>query len=125
MTQPPRPTDVELRLLQALWSLGPATVRQVHEVLCANRELTYTGVLRMLQVMHEKGLVRRDESARSHVYEAVLPRETTQRGLVSDLLFRAFAGSAKDLVLAALKTGTVSAQERAEIQTLLATPEEP
>jgi len=69
--------------------------------------------------------VRRDESSRAHVYEAVLPRETTQRGLVSDLLFRAFAGSAKDLVLAALKTGTVSAQERAEIQALLAAPEEP
>lgn len=125
MPQPPRPTDVELRLLQALWELGPATVRQVHEVLRADRELTYTGVLRMLQVMHEKGLVRRDESARSHIYETVLPRETTQRGLVTDLLSRAFAGSAKDLVLAALKTGTVSAQERAEIQALLSGPEEP
>ena len=119
MPKPPRPTDAELNILRVLWNLGPATVKQVHQALSVERELTYTGVLRMLQVMFEKGLVQRDESARSHVYRPTVAKEATQKGLVKDLLERAFAGSARELVLAALKSGRVSPRERAEIRALL------
>lgn len=119
MSRPPRPTDVELSLLRILWQLGPATVKQVHRILSTDRELTYTGVLRMLQVMFEKGLVVRNESERSHVYAAAHPPEAMRAGLVADLMERAFSGSAKDLVLAALKSGKVGAKEKAEIQALL------
>lgn len=120
MSRAPRPTDVELSILRVLWDLGPATVKQVHQVLSAERELTYTGVLRMLQVMFEKGLVARDERERSHVYRPAHAKAAMQNGLVADLMDRAFQGSAKDLVLAALKTGSVSAKERAEIRALFA-----
>jgi len=120
MSRAPRPTDVELSILRVLWDTGPATVKQVHQVLSAERELTYTGVLRMLQVMFEKGLVTRDESERSHVYCPAHPKDTMQNGLVADLMDRAFAGSAKELVLAALQSGSVSAKERAEIWALFA-----
>ena len=119
MVRSSRPTDVELEILRALWKLGPATVKQVHAELNQERELTYTGVLRMLQVMFEKGLVQRDESERSHVYRPTHSKDATQKGMVSDLLERAFAGSARDLVLTALKAGRVSAKEKAEIRALL------
>ena len=118
MPRPPRPTDVELSLLRVLWRLGPATVKQVHQVLSNDRELSYTGVLRMLQVMFEKGLVVRNESERSHVYAPAHPKDAMREGLVADLMDRAFSGSAKDLVLAALQSGRVSETERAEIQAL-------
>jgi len=118
MSRAPRPTDVELSILRVLWDLGPATVKQVHQVLSTERELTYTGVLRMLQVMFEKGLVTRNESERSHVYFPAHAKAAMQNGLVADLMDRAFAGSAKELVLAALKSGSVSAKERAEIRAL-------
>lgn len=120
MSQAPRPTDVELSILRVLWELGPATVKDVHRVLSQERELTYTGVLRMLQVMFEKGLVLRNESERSHVYQAAQSKDATQKHLVSDLMTRAFAGSAKDLVMAALRSGSVGEGERAEIQALFA-----
>ena len=120
MPRAPRPTDVELSLLGVLWDLGPATVKQVHQVLNAEREITYTGVLRMLQVMFEKGLVTRDERERSHIYHPAHAKAAMQKGLVADLMDRAFAGSAKELVLAALKSGSVSAKERAEIRALFA-----
>jgi len=119
MSKPPRPTDVELSILRVLWNLGPATVKQVHQVINGEREISYTGVLRMLQVMFEKGLVVRNEQERSHVYQPTHGQDATQTGLVADLMQRAFAGSAKALVVAALKSGSVSAQERAEIRTLL------
>ena len=119
MVRSSRPTDVELEILRALWKLGPATVKQVHSELNQERELTYTGVLRMLQVMFEKGLVQRDESERSHVYRPTHSKDVTQKGMVSDLLERVFAGSARDLVLTALKAGRVSAKEKAEIRALL------
>jgi len=119
VSRPPRPTDVELSILRVLWDLGPATVKQVHQVLNGDREISYTGVLRMLQVMFEKGLVARDERERSHVYRPTHGRDAMQTGLVADLMRRAFAGSAKDLVVAALKSGSVSPQERAEIRALL------
>lgn len=119
MSKPSRPTDVELSILRVLWNLGPATVKQVHQVVNQEREISYTGVLRMLQVMFEKGLVLRNESERSHVYQPTHGQDTMQTGLVADLVQRAFAGSAKDLVMAALKSGSVSPQERAEIRALL------
>lgn len=119
MPQPPRPTDVELSILRVLWELGPATVKQVHQVLNRDREISYTGVLRMLQVMFEKGLVVRNEQERSHVYQPTHGQDAMQTGLVVDLMQRAFAGSARDLVVAALKSGSVSARERAEIRALL------
>lgn len=113
----PEPTEAELPLLRVLWKLGSATVRQVWEDLGAKG--SYTTVLKQFQVMHEKGLVTRDESDRTHVYQAAMPEERVQRSLVSRLLQQAFEGSAAQLVLGALSTKKVSAQERAEIRQLL------
>lgn len=122
MTAPPdmpKPTPAELELLQALWPLGSATARQVHEALRDSRpDLGYGAVLRLMQVMHGKGLLIRDDSQRSHVYAAAQPRDALQTSLLKDLLQRAFAGSAKALVLAALKTG-ISRKDREEIERLL------
>src|SRR5438105_4173563 len=102
--QPPRPTDAELEILRVLWEHGPATVREVLDVISASRETGYTTVLKMLQIMAEKGLVSRDESQRSHVYQARYAEEQTQRQLVQDLLTRAFGGSTEKLVMQALST---------------------
>ena len=121
MTRPdtPKPTSAELELLQTLWPLGAATARQVHEAMRAERpELAYGAVLRLMQVMHGKGLLIRDDSQRSHIYAPAQPRDALQTSLLQDLLQRAFAGSAKALVLAALKTG-ISRKERAEIERML------
>ncbi|MEZ4302882.1 MAG: BlaI/MecI/CopY family transcriptional regulator, partial [Polyangiaceae bacterium] len=99
----PLPTDAELALLQVLWRRGPSTVRDVHEELRGEGEGSgYTTVLKLLQIMAQKGLVQRDESQRSHVYRAAATREQTQKKLVGDLLDRAFGGSAQDLVMRAL-----------------------
>ena len=117
--EPPRPTDHELELLTVLWDLGPSTVREVHEAVSRRRQTQYTTVLKFLQIMAEKGLVRRDETQRAHVYEATLSRETTQRQLAADLLQRAFGGSAKSLVMGALSARKASRQELAEIRKLL------
>lgn len=115
----PKPTPAELELLQALWPLGAATARDVHEALRTTRpDLGYGAVLRLMQVMHGKGLLIRDDSQRSHIYAPAQPREALQTSLLKDLLNRAFAGSAKALVLAALKTG-ISRKEREEIERLL------
>jgi predicted transcriptional regulator len=116
---PPRPTDAELEILAVLWETGPATVRDVFDVLSQRKAAQYSTVLKFLQIMADKGLVRRDESQRAHVYEAARPREWTQRQLVGDLLERAFAGSAKALVMGALSARKASKKELAEIQTLL------
>jgi predicted transcriptional regulator len=115
-----KPTSAELDVLQAIWEIGPATVKQVHGALSPGRaDLTYAGVLRLMQVMHAKGLLMRDESARSHVYTAAHSQKAMQGGLVRDLIRKAFAGSGKALVLAALREGHVSKQERAEIEDML------
>jgi predicted transcriptional regulator len=115
----PKPTPAELELLQALWPLGSATARQVNEALRDDRpDLAYGAVLRLMQVMHGKGLLIRDDSQRSHVYAPAQPRDTLQTNLLKDLLQRAFAGSAKALVLAALKTG-ISRKDREEIERML------
>lgn len=115
----PKPTPAELDLLQVLWPLGSATARRVHEEIVKERpEVTYATVLRLMQIMHGKGLLIRDESERSHVYAPAQAQESLQTNLLKDLMQRAFAGSAKALVLAALKSG-ISKKERDEIEQLL------
>ena len=112
-----KPTDSELAILRVLWTRGPSTVRQVAEIL--NREAGYTTVLKLLQIMTEKKLVVRDESERTHVYQAAYTEDQTQRQLVSDLLDRAFDGSAAKLVLQALASNKASPEELDEIRRLL------
>ena len=119
MAPTPLPTDGELAILQVLWERGPSTVREVQERLGRGRAVGYTTVLKLMQIMHEKGLVRRDASERSHVYEARLPRERTQRALVKDLLQRAFGGSAAALVQRALEASPAAAADLDEIRRLL------
>jgi len=116
---PPKPTDTELAILRALWRLGPATVRAVQEELGRTQETGYTTVLKMLQIMTEKGLVTRDESERSHVYQPACTEQQVQRQLVGHLLDRAFGGSAQKLVLQALAAKKSSPKELAEIRKLL------
>jgi len=115
----PRPTEGELEILRVLWERGPSTVREVHEALGSDRRTGYTTVLKLLQIMAEKGLVQRDESERAHVYETRAPREDTQRQLVGDLLERAFSGSASALVLRALSSKKTSSEEIARIRKVL------
>ena len=112
-----KPTAGELAILQVLWSRGPSTVRDVVEAM--GREGAYTTVLKLLQIMTEKRLVRRDESARTHVYDAMYSEDQTQKQIVTDLLDRVFDGSAAQLVLQALSAGKASPQELAEIRKLL------
>jgi predicted transcriptional regulator len=119
MTPAPRPTDAELAILRVLWERGPSTVRQVFDVLSAERELGYTTVLKMLQIMHEKGLVLRDASDRVHVFSATQTQTQTQRSLLDDLLDKAFGGSSLSLVMQALATRRASREELAEIRKLL------
>lgn len=114
-----RPTDAELAILRVLWNRGPSTVRQVHEALIRERETGYTTVLKLMQIMTEKGLVERDESERTHVYQARFTQEQTQQRLVSDLLDKAFDGSASQLVMRALAAKPASADELAQIRRLL------
>jgi BlaI family transcriptional regulator, penicillinase repressor len=115
----PRPTDAELAILRVLWDRGPSTVRQVHEVLSRQAESGYTTVLKMMQIMTDKGLVVRDESQRAHVYSAAESEGVTQRHLVTDLLTRAFAGNTSQLVLQALASKKTSPAELAEIRRTL------
>jgi len=112
-----KPTEAELGILRVLWARGPSTVREVAEAL--GREGAYTTVLKLLQIMTEKRLVRRDDTTRSHVYEAAYSEDHTQKQLVTDLMQRAFDGSAAKLVLQALAAGETSPEEIAEIRKLL------
>ncbi len=112
-----KPTDAELAILSVLWSRGPSTVRQIAEEM--GREAGYTTILKLLQIMTEKGLVVRDEAARTHIYAAASTQDQTQRQLVTDLLDRAFDGSAAKLVLQALAASRTSPAELAEIRKLL------
>jgi predicted transcriptional regulator len=115
----PKPTNAEVAILRVLWSRGPSTVRDVARVM--GREDEYTTILKLLQNMTAKRLVRRDESARSHVYAAARPEEQTQRQIVRDLVDRVFDGSAAKLVMQALTAGDTSAKELEEIQQLIDT----
>lgn len=117
--QKPMPTDFELEILSVLWKLGPATVRQVHTELIRQRETGYTTVLKMMQIMSEKGLVTRDESKRSHVYKARFKAESTQKQLVKNLVTRAFGGSTEKLVMQALQAKKATPEELAEIRRML------
>ena len=114
-----KPTDAELEILAALWTEEPCTVREIHELLSKKREIGYTTVLKLMQIMTEKELVTRDESQRSHVYKSRWRQEQTQRQLVGDLLHKAFAGSADQLVMQALRSKKVTADEIAKIKELL------
>jgi BlaI family penicillinase repressor len=114
----PRPTDSELAILRVLWERGPSTVREVFEVVVGTRETGYTTTLKLMQIMADKGLVTRNETARTHVYSASAGEEQTQRLLVKDLVDRAFGGSAAALVLRALSDGT-SEDELQEIRRLI------
>lgn len=114
----PRPTEAELEMLRVLWDRGPLTVREIHDALEEN-PTGYTTTLKILQKMTDKGLVRRDESSRSHVYEPVAKAEPTQRLLVRELLQNAFGGSPGRLVLAALSEKKATPAELADIRRLL------
>jgi BlaI family transcriptional regulator, penicillinase repressor len=116
---PPRPTDAELEILTVLWTRGASTVRDVHDAIARRRPALYTTVLKLMQIMAEKGLVRRDETNRAHIYHASRPREVTQRQLAGDLLQRAFGGSAAGLMMGALSARKASAEDLAEIRRLL------
>jgi len=115
----PRPTDAELTILRVLWDRGPSTVRQVNEALSESRETGYTTTLKLMQIMAEKGLVTRDETNRTHLYTASLAQDRTQQQLVSDLMHRAFGGSARALVMQALSAQPVSSDELDEIRKLV------
>ncbi len=119
LTTPPRPTDAELEILTVLWSRGPSTVRDVHEVITQRKPTQYTTVLKQMQVMAEKGLLKRNDEQRSHVYEPSRSREWTQRQLAGDLLQRAFEGSARNLLVGALSARRSSKLEIDEMRRLL------
>lgn len=114
-----RPTDAELAILQVLWDRGPSTVREVYRTLNTGKNVGYTTVLKLMQIMTDKGLVERDESCRPQIYRAWLPREQTERQLVKDFMDRAFGGSAKRLVMQALESKKASPSELAQIEKLL------
>lgn len=114
-----RPTDAELEILTVLWSQGASTVREVHETILKRKPTQYTTILKMFQIMTEKGLVTRDDAERAHRYSASKPREWTQRQLAGDLLQRAFSGSASSLMLGALSAKKASKKEMAELRQLL------
>ncbi len=116
---PPLPSEGELRLLRALWEHGPSTVRQVHAAVAGATSWGYTTVLKLLQIMHGKGLVIRDESRRTHVYAAASPPERTRGALVADLAERAFGGSAAQLALHALSAKPATAVELEQLRDLL------
>lgn len=115
----PSPTDAELEILNVLWQRGPSTVREVYDEITRGREAGYTTVLKMMQIMAEKGLVRRDETERAHVYKPTRAREQTQRQLLRGLLERAFENSAGSLVMQALSAKRASDAELAQIRELL------
>ena len=116
----PKPTPAELDLLRTLWQQGPSTAKQIHELQQRERpDLAYANVLRLMQIMHGKGLLKRDESQRAHVYAAAQAQGPLQTRLMDDLIHKAFSGSGKALVMAALRGGRVSDAERAEIQQFL------
>jgi len=120
MTNPTqKPTASELEILQVLWTRGPSTVREVYEVLNEKRDMGYTSVLKLMQIMTEKGSVRRNETQRAHVYEVCQPAEKTKRGLAADVLQRVFDGSASELMMHALAGRRATKAEIAELRRLI------
>jgi len=116
----PKPTDAELAILRVIWAEGPSTVRHIRDVLSRRRPQLYTTVLKTLQIMTVKGLVRREQVGRLHIYAATISEVRTQRQLLRDLLDRAFGGSASQLVMQALATTRASADEIRQVERLLA-----
>lgn len=120
----PRPTDAELAILSVLWERGPSTVREVHDALSPTHDSGYTTVLKLMQIMTDKGLVDRDESQRAHVYTSRLGEQRTQRQLLGDLIERAFGGSPAKLVMQALSTSKATAADLSAIRQMLDQMEE-
>jgi predicted transcriptional regulator len=120
----PRPTDAELAILNVLWERGPSTVREVHDALSPTHDSGYTTVLKLMQIMTDKGLVDRDESQRAHVYTSRLGEQRTQRQLLGDLMQRAFGGSPAKLVMQALSASKASAEDLTAIRHMLDQMEE-
>jgi BlaI family penicillinase repressor len=119
MEKLPKPTEKELEILQVLWKEGAATVRQINDELSREREVGYTTTLKFLQIMHEKGLVSRERSGKTHIYEAVISESKAQQHLVNDLLDNAFRGSAMKLVMGALGSRKSSKKELDELRRYL------
>ena len=116
---PQKPTAAELEILHILWSRGPSTVREVYEALCEKKTVGYTSVLKFLQIMTAKSIVRRNETQRAHVYEACQPAERTKRQFAGDMLQRVFEGSASQLMMHALAGKRASREEIKELRRLL------
>ncbi len=114
-----KPTESELEILQILWTRGLATVREVHEELSKTKEAGYTTTLKLMQIMHEKGLVKRDDSMRTHVYQPAVNKERTQKHMLGKMIDSLFGGSSTQLVMQALGENKVSAEEIEKIQALL------
>lgn len=114
-----KPTESELEILQVLWNKGLASVRDVHEKLSETKDVGYTTTLKLMQIMHDKGLVKRDDSIKTHIYQAAVSREKTQKHLVGKMVDGLFGGSPTQLVLQALGNHKASSQELEEIQELL------
>ncbi len=114
-----KPTDSELEILQVLWEKGPSSVRFVNDTLAERREIGYTTTLKLMQIMHEKGLVQRNTDARSHIYEAVIERDATQRNLLGSFVDNVFSGSAMSLVMQALGNHKASKDELDQIKALI------
>src|ERR1700712_5465281 len=115
----PKPTESELEILQVLWQKGKATVREVHEALSDLKDAGYTTTLKLMQIMHEKGLVTRDDSAKTHIYKSNVSKETTQQHLVGKMINNLFGGSASQMVMQAFGNKKPSQKELEEIQKLL------
>ena len=114
-----KPTESELEILQILWQRGQATVREVHEELSTTKDAGYTTTLKLMQIMNEKGIVKRDDSSKTHIYEALLNKETTQQHIVGKMMNTLFDGSASQLVMRALGGSNPSKTEIDEIQKIL------
>jgi predicted transcriptional regulator len=114
-----QPTDVELQILRILWELGPSPVREIHKRLEADKGTNYSTTVKMLSVMLQKGLLKRDEDAQPHVYRPVLTREKAGRRMVKELIDKVYEGSALSLVLQALSANKATKEEREEIRRLL------
>jgi predicted transcriptional regulator len=114
-----QPNDVEIAILRVVWDNGTCTVRDVHEALQAERQTGYTSTLKMMQVMCEKGLLKRDESRSPQVYRSAVPQEQTQKRIVRDLVQKVFGGSARKLVMQAVRSHKIDPEELAEIRKLL------
>jgi BlaI family transcriptional regulator, penicillinase repressor len=114
-----KPTESELEILQIIWEKGLATVREVHEELAKSKDVGYTTTLKLMQIMHDKGLVKRDESMRTHVYQAAVNKEKTQKHLLTKMIDTLFGGSSTQLVLQALGEQKATPEELEQIQNLL------